>query len=404
MDAVSTKGMGMSSRVLTKCLHRVRDVLFLKKTSASTDLDVVLHIGAPKTGSSAIQRFCLNNREQLLRAGYFYPKHSMDRNGVSGGHSLVGNLLRENKLRKARLVFRLMLLSARLRGKTLLLSSESFYRNARRFESLLEGLNVRVTGWFRHPVEAFVSNYNQSVKRHFRTNDISEMLNEQVQKKGIANLSGRRLRRWADIVGDRHCTFLPYFKEPRSAGAAQDEPIERAWLRLLGVDPKDVEGFAFDDKRVNRSYVEEALELKRILNLVLSPEDSGLAVRVDWALQEYSDNAGESGGSLGVYLKPEQVSMLNERFSKANATLARRFPALKPILKQGDDYVRQAEVSTERALDLSKPLTRLEHLYPEDYRTLQNRVSDRIGHEPAPSGELLQLAGLLGVYREREFK
>lgn len=394
----------MGSSVLSKCLCRVRDVLCLNKASRLADVDVVLHIGAPKTGSSAIQRFCLNNRDQLLRAGYYYPRHFVDKNGVSGGHSLVGKLLRENRVRKANLYFRMMLLAARLRGKTLLLSSESFYRNARKFGPLLQGLNVRVIGWFRHPVEALVSSYNQSVKRHFWTSDISEMLNERFMKTGAANLNGRRLRLWADTVGDRYCTFLPYVKEPKASDPVDVEAIERVWLRALGVDTGQVENFAFDDKRVNRSYVEEALELKRMLNLVLLPEESGLASRVDWALQDFSDNADDDGHSLGVYLKPEQVKKLNDRFSRANAILARRFPTLKPILKQGDVYVLQAEVSTERALDLSMPLLHLKCLYPEDYRTLQTRVDDRIGREPAPPGELLHLAGLLGVYSEREFE
>ncbi|WP_152521611.1 hypothetical protein [Marinimicrobium sp. LS-A18] len=388
----------MGSSVLGKYWGRFTDSLFLNKTSRSTDLDVILHIGAPKTGSSAIQRFCLNNRDQLLRAGYYYPRHSLDKNGVSGGHSLVGNLLREGRVRKANLYFRLMLLGARLQGKTLLLSSESFHRNARSFGPLLQGLNVRVVGWFRHPVEAFVSNYNQSVKRHFRTADISEMLDERFMKTGAANLNGRRLRQWADVVGDRCCTFLPYVKESKSGGSLQDEAIERVWLRVLGVDAGKAEGFVFDDKRVNRSYVEEALELKRLLNLVLSSEEGGLASRVDWALQDYSDSANDTGSSLGVYLKPDQVQRLNERFSRSNSILVRRFPSLKPILKQGDAYVLQAEVSKERALDLSLPLAHLQYLYPDDFRSLQSRVSDQVGHGSSPSGELLYLAGLLGVY------
>ncbi|WP_347331355.1 hypothetical protein [Marinimicrobium locisalis] len=395
----------MGNIVLEKTLSRVRDIFRLNKTSGSTGVDLVIHIGAPKTGSSAIQRFCLNNRTQLLRAGFYYPRHFVDKNGVSGGHSLVGRLLRENRVRKANLYFKFMLLCARLRGKTLLLSSESFYRNSRKFGPLLKGLDVRVVGWFRHPVEAFVSNYNQSVKRHFKTAGISETLEEHYMKTGAANLNGRRLRHWADVVGDQHCTFLPYIKELKSGEFKHSDPIEKVWLRVLGIEAGQVNNFEFDDKQVNRSYVEEALELKRMLNRVLSPEEAGLASKVDWALQDYSDNAEANDHSLGVYLEPEQVKKLNARFSRANAVLVRRFPTLKPILKQGDAYVRQAEVSTDRALDLSKPLAHLESLYPEDYRNLQTRVAEQARRQTAPpSGELSRLAGLLGVYSQREFE
>lgn len=389
---------------LKRVLYTLRECVQLTRPSRLRDVDVVIHIGAPKTGSSAIQRFCLNNRDQLLRAGYYYPKHFVDKNGVSGGHSLVGILLREGRDRKANLYFRVMLLAARLRGKTLLLSSESFHPNAHRFEPLLKRLKVRVVGWFRHPVEAIVSHYNQSVKRHFWTFDISAMLDEDFMKTGAANLNGRRLRQWADVVGDSCCTFLPYAKESVLNGSVEGESIERVWLRALGIDARQAENFIFDDKRVNRSYVEEALELKRMLNLVLSPEESGLTMRVDWALQDYSDNADDHGYSLGVYLKPEQVRKLNDRFSRANSILAQRFPSLKPLLEQGPTYVRQAEVSNERALDLSKPLSHLEKVDPEDYRVIQDRVRDRIDGEQDPPGELFQLGGLLGVYSERVFE
>lgn len=32
-----------------------------------------LHIGTPKTGTSAIQIFCKDNQETLKKQGYYYP-------------------------------------------------------------------------------------------------------------------------------------------------------------------------------------------------------------------------------------------------------------------------------------------------------------------------------------------
>jgi hypothetical protein len=52
--------------------------------------DVVFHIGAPKTGASAIQKFLLENRQALKSLGFYYPEHALDENGVSGGHTGFG--------------------------------------------------------------------------------------------------------------------------------------------------------------------------------------------------------------------------------------------------------------------------------------------------------------------------
>jgi hypothetical protein len=53
--------------------------------------DVVLHIGAPKCGSSAIQRFCVSRREALLQHGYYYPEHSLDASMLGSGLSFACN-------------------------------------------------------------------------------------------------------------------------------------------------------------------------------------------------------------------------------------------------------------------------------------------------------------------------
>jgi len=37
------------------------------------DKKLILHIGQPKTGTTSIQRFCLNHRNHLLQQGVLYP-------------------------------------------------------------------------------------------------------------------------------------------------------------------------------------------------------------------------------------------------------------------------------------------------------------------------------------------
>lgn len=361
--------------------------------------EVVVHIGMPKTGSSAIQRFCLNNRKALSRAGFYYPKHAMDANGISGGHSLLASRLRSKEHQKAARTFKWMLLKARLLGKTLLLSSEGYARAASSFAPLLEGRDVKVVGWLRHPVEYFVSSYNQSVKRGFVSNTLSGQLPCYLKRGGV-NQGAKRLIRWADRVGDEQCIFLPYSKT--------GEPIEEQWLRLLGVDESFWPGFAFDTKRINRSYVPQALELKRLLNYVLSGEDGLLAKRIDWALQAFSDLSEESGEALGGHLDPQELARLVKLSARRNAQLAQRFPSLASIVDQSENYLHQSgSEKAGRPLDLRPALAHLAQSCPDDIEALSSRVQvlDREAelHQKSKD-DVMRLAELLRVYTERELQ
>ncbi|WP_439509871.1 hypothetical protein [Marinimicrobium koreense] len=357
-------------------------------------VDVVIHIGAPKTGSSAIQRFCMKNRKALLEMGFYYPKHVVDANGVSGGHSILANLLVRKSPRLARFYFRYHLLKARLLKKTLLLSSEGFCRNAKRFEPLLEGLEVRVVGWFRHPIEAFISNYNQSVKRHFCTQTLGQVFDTMATKSNPPNLSGKRLSRWANLVGDTRCTFFPYLKP--SCGR-EERSIEERWLEAIGVRPEDFARFHFDAKRVNRSYVPDALELKRLLNVVLVENKRIDSHAIDRALQNYSDRADGEEVELGIHLAPEQVARLSRAFERANQRLVKRFPVMKPLLDKDEIYRRQAKATTQQSLDLSVVLAHLERLCPSEMEQVRVSVRQRLRNGENEPPELEDLADWLNV-------
>ena len=110
---------------------------------------VCIHIGAPKTGSSAIQYFLRNNRSKLKKHGYFYPQHRTDKNNVSGGHSDLGSLVIAGDLEKAADLVNGWFQEARAKDLALLISSEGLYGRISEVYELFQGYDVRILAYFR---------------------------------------------------------------------------------------------------------------------------------------------------------------------------------------------------------------------------------------------------------------
>jgi len=129
---------------------------------------IVVHIGPPKTGTSALQYWFLANRSELGSFGVYYPKHDMGCNHISSGH--VDLLF--DRCRSPGLTFhaaryeRLLDDFARSGCHTLLLSSEFFYHQADELHQILQGAEFVL--YLRNPLEIPETIYNQEVKRHFQ--------------------------------------------------------------------------------------------------------------------------------------------------------------------------------------------------------------------------------------------
>ena len=51
-------------------------------------MEIFIHVGPPKTGTSFIQQWCSRHREWLLIKGVYYPEHHLDNNLISSGNLL----------------------------------------------------------------------------------------------------------------------------------------------------------------------------------------------------------------------------------------------------------------------------------------------------------------------------
>lgn len=149
-------------------------------------IDVILHIGRHKTGTSSLQVYLDKNTKLLESNNFIYPRMFYRGNahhifGESLKKSITNNLS-EKEIKELTHEYRRKIVRRFLhRGKTLIFSSESFQNcdpkvirqvfNPQRF-------NVKVICYFRDQVSYYCSAYNQRVHANLFHTDVEKFYNE----------------------------------------------------------------------------------------------------------------------------------------------------------------------------------------------------------------------------------
>ncbi|MFZ8143292.1 hypothetical protein [Alteromonas macleodii] len=216
-------------------------------------LKIVIHVGPPKSGTSAVQKWLTENRERLIVQGFYYPEHDVDKNGISSGNLFAlfesspnGNLEFSNKR------FALLEKNAVLKKcHTVILSSEFFFQHIVMLAKKLP--EATFLAYIRFPLEVFESSYNQSVKRHGNTQAFG--VSERPLHYQLQDLINKM-----KVAGTKRFKLRPYLKECFYGGNLISD-----FLYSVGLNP----ALCKEEKeqpRVNPSYTLEALEFKRWFN------------------------------------------------------------------------------------------------------------------------------------------
>ncbi|WP_296742905.1 hypothetical protein [Mesorhizobium sp.] len=215
-------------------------------------MKIILHIGVHKTGTSALQAFLHRNAALLLEHGVFYKPTTSD---WPNHNPLVAAFLPESVddglERLARTI-------EAADNNTLLISSEMLCGHSvdlERFLFGLEGHDLRVFAYIRHPADIVVSAFNELV-RH-RVSHWTRPLNEEPFAYDPSQMDV--LRRWLKVP---NITLAPYDR-PQWAGGS----IFNDFLGMIGV-PCD--GFDFSQTGGNESLPYPLIEALRNVN-VASP-------------------------------------------------------------------------------------------------------------------------------------
>lgn len=344
-------------------------------------VDLVLHIGMTKTGSTSIQHFLRENRDALADHGWLYPRTpgktrhvrlgffvKSDEELAKTGAWVTGDYPEPAVFRK-RFPKRL---TAELVGSGLqrAILSEEFLWQATRLSAVREltapiARSTRVVVYLRRQDDHLVSAYQQSV-RGGDTQRIDSFA--AVRGRSAAYDYASRLAGWQrDVAPDE--LVVRRFESAHFPGGS----LYQDFLTSAGVDVA-ADGLATPPRR-NESLDADAVEFVRIYNLHRI-ENEGLTpaqVRNGWVSQRLAAMP-EQGPTLTV--SPAVLDEVMARHAESNRVVAREHLGLSGDLFEAPR--KEGNTTTVQRLDPARVDTYLRVLeIPEEQHGPIRRIAER---------------------------
>ena len=288
-------------------------------------MQLILHIGTHKTGTSAVQECLYRNELKLAERGIYYGHRARAR-----ALNQLASLIATGREAEAQALIDSHLAKASAAGATtLLISAESFFAMTMFFHKLegetyedywaaesrcielLHGLlpadmPKHVVAFFRRQDKFLESVYAQTV----RTRPLSESCEQFRDTVGEALDYARHMRLWRRAFPD--CVVYTYEETANDAA--------RFFLRNV-LKTGDAEQFEGLDLRVNTSLARDLVEYKRELNRATSFVDQRMS---DFVCAEL-ERVVTDDGRYRDFLSPEVRAKLMRDVEAGNATLVQRF-------------------------------------------------------------------------------
>lgn len=279
-----------------------------------------LHIGAAKTGTTAIQDFCLLNRKLLKKKGYLFPKLGL----YGEAHHLLGHawgvgwmpqhmiddLVPADIWAQARTLFQRndsnLIISSETLTSTFMQKPESM----REIKQLFNGCPVIIILYLRRQDLHAQSLYNQCVK----TGHTDKKFNPEKLPKFYDYYNF--LVSIVDVFGKENVIVRPYEK-----GQFRDGNIFSDFLSSLGIIWSNE--FVMPEKKSNPRLGREALEFLRIANSVERSWERKLQFnKFISQLDVFKESEGVCSDSI---LSEIDQKAIISRYEKSNRKVAREF-------------------------------------------------------------------------------
>lgn len=307
-----------------------------------------LHIGTPKTATTAIQFFCRDNQEILNSHGYIYPIFEWKYPNVlrtRNAHFLVGDTYltqqERNPEEEAKVfqeAFR-QIYEAFEQYDNVILSDESMWNHGFRiggWDRLKEELDkntfaVKVIVYFRRQDEFTYSWWNQVVKEGMKKTS-SYTWKEMLEKLPVVQLDYYgTLEKIAAVVGKENITVRKF---DRSSFVGQ--AIQADFADAIGLDIS--EGYQIESKVENVSLTKSSNEIKRLLNCL-----PGLDKKTNELFRNYLSEISMNPRDDRRYsmLSEQELREFMAKYEEGNQRLAKEY--LKGEDKLFDDSYRVEE-------------------------------------------------------------
>jgi len=229
---------------------------------------LTLHIGAPKTGSTYVQRLLYDNRQLLLREqGILYPEVSLRGFGHHDLAFLVGGGYPDWAIPQPRPLADLqaeLQHAVSVHDGSIILSSENFYLfpDPPRLKQLLDGSgasagrDVRILVYIRRQDDAHESWYNQTVKAQGENHTLDQCIGRHFELWDYH----ARLGHWAAAFGRAALRVRPYDAAWYSGGNLRSDFLLQAGIADQGLSKPPPE--------VNWSLNRDLLAFQRMLNFL----------------------------------------------------------------------------------------------------------------------------------------
>lgn len=297
-----------------------------------------IHIGTPKTATTAIQFFCMENAEKLAKEGYCYPIFPFEYPGTNKSHNgsfLLGVLKDKEGKRNTEqeecnfregmdIVKKLF-----LEYDHIILSNEAIWRKADTakkdfWEVMVQEakdaeFQIHVIVYLRRQDKYFISNWNQRIKRMCSKETIEEYT-ESVDRQRLDYYG--KLERLAAAVGKEHITVRRFDSSHFEGGSIYSDFLSIFDIALT-------EEYKVSQDIRNIGLYGNTHEIKRVLNSFPWMKDEKIRKYIVEILQDDSVMSKEEY-PCEMY-SGEEIRELLESYKESNQKVAREY------LKEGAD-------------------------------------------------------------------
>ncbi len=305
----------------------------------------LLHIGAPKTGSTALEIFLSENRQVLAGYGWGYPAATSRGFGHHDLAYLVSGTYPDWALPQEKSFDDLLVtLAPAIADKPgIILSSEIFYLYAKPEDvaDMLERLDIPVHNtsivlYIRRQDDAHLSWYNQRVKAQGYAGTLHESIEEH---RGLWDYE-HKLALWSDVFGEKNI-HVRIFHEDKLV----NRDVRSDFLHILDVPANN---FTLSANEINTRLCRDVLEFQRIINkLPLTPVQKR---------RYHSELMALSNSTCASDLFEDQPLLdtsgreqILEQYSGSNKAVARRFFGLDQLF----DETMPVSAATDTSCELN---------------------------------------------------